>query len=87
MPWQLQPLIWPIVIATLALLSVPHKARPAEPSAAVRRACVGDVKRLCPAEYAARDAAGIGECMKKAGPLRISLKCQSAWIKEHGLKK
>jgi hypothetical protein len=62
MPWQLQPLIWPIIIATLALLSVPHKAHPgtpaAEPSAAVKAACTADVKRLCPKEYANRHPDG-----------------------------
>jgi len=98
MPWQLQPLIWPIIIATLALLSVPHKAHPAspvaqsaagipaaEPSAAVKAACTADVKRLCPKEYANRHADGgaaIGACMK-AHAFSISGRCIKAWLFEH----
>ena len=88
MPWQLQPLIWPIIIATLALLSVPHKAHPgtpaAEPSAAVKAACTADVKRLCPKEYANRhaDGAAIGTCMK-AHAFSISGRCIKAWLFEH----
>jgi hypothetical protein len=89
MPWQLQPLIWPIIIATLALLSVPHKAHPgtpaAEPSAAVKAACTADVKRLCPKEYANRHpdgGAAIGACMK-AHAFSISGRCIKAWLFEH----
>jgi hypothetical protein len=82
MPWQLQPLIWPIIIATLALLALPHKARPAEPSTAVKIACTADVKRLCPKEYAHRDGPGIGSCMK-AHAFSISGRCIKAWLFEH----
>jgi hypothetical protein len=85
MPWQLQPLIWPIIIATLALLAMPHKARPAEPSAAVKAACTADVKRLCPKEYANRhadDGAAIGTCMKTHA-FSISGRCIKAWLFEH----
>jgi hypothetical protein len=85
MPWQLQPLIWPIIIATLALLAMPHKARPAEPSAAIKAACTTDVKRLCPKEYANRHADGgaaIGSCMK-AHAFSISGRCIKAWLFEH----
>jgi hypothetical protein len=85
MPWQLQPLIWPIIIATLALLAVPHRARPAEPSAAIQAACTADVKRLCPKEYANRHADGgaaIGTCMK-AHAFSISGRCIKAWLFEH----
>jgi hypothetical protein len=85
MPWQLQPLIWPLIIATLALLAVPHKARPAEPSAAVKAACTADVKRLCPKEYARRHVDGgasIGACMKTHA-FSISAPCIRAWLFEH----
>jgi hypothetical protein len=59
MPWQLQPLIWPLLIATLALLAMPHKAHPAEPShprqpsAALVNACRDDALRLCAAQVGA----------------------------------
>ena len=85
MPWQLQPLIWPIIIATLALLAMPHKAHPQEPSAAVKAACSADVKRLCPKEYLNRHADGgasIGTCMK-AHAFSISPRCIKAWLFEH----
>ena len=85
MPWQLQPLIWPIVIATLALLAVPHKARPQEPSAAIKAACTSDVVRLCPKEYAARHrdgGASIGPCMRSHA-FSISGRCMKAWLFEH----
>jgi hypothetical protein len=85
MPWQLQPLVWPLLIATLALLAIPHRARPAEPSAAIKAACTDDVKRLCPKEYADRHrdgGAGIGGCMK-AHAFSISGRCVKAWLFEH----
>jgi hypothetical protein len=85
MPWQLQPLIWPIIIATLALLAMPHKARPAEPSAAVKAACTADVKRLCPKEYLNRHVDGgaaIGTCMKTHA-FSISGRCIKAWLTDH----
>ncbi|HEV3394499.1 MAG TPA: hypothetical protein VG100_00055 [Xanthobacteraceae bacterium] len=86
MHWQLQPIIWLVLIATLAILAIPHPAHPQEPSAAIRRACDGDVRRLCPKEYAARDGARIRDCMGEH-KFSISLRCQAAWIKEHGLSK
>jgi hypothetical protein len=85
MPWQLQPLIWPIVIATLAMLAIPRPAHPTEPSEAIKRACTADVKRLCPREYLHRHAdggAGIGTCMK-AHAFSISGRCIKAWLFEH----
>jgi hypothetical protein len=54
MPWQLQPLIWPILIATLALLAVPHKAHPQ--SADLVNACRDDALRLCVREVRALGA-------------------------------
>jgi hypothetical protein len=81
MPWQLQPLIWPIIIATLALLAVPRPARPQEPSPAVRAACEGDIKRLCPKEHAAGDGAAIAACMR-AHAFSISRGCVNAWLAE-----
>jgi hypothetical protein len=83
MHWQIQPLIWIAIIGTLALLAIPRAAHPADtPSAAVRRACDADVRRLCPKEYAVRDRAGIGACMK-ANWTAISVGCVAAWLKEH----
>jgi hypothetical protein len=88
MHWQLQPIIWPIIIATLALLAVPHRAHPQEVSAAIRAACEGDVRTLCPAEYARKDADAIAACMKGHAPFIgkppfISPRCVKAWITEH----
>jgi hypothetical protein len=40
------------------------------------------VRRLCPKEYAARDRAGIGACMK-TNWTQISAACVAAWLKEH----
>ena len=88
MHWQLQPLIWPIIIATLALLAVPHKAHPQEISEAVKKACDADVRTLCRAEYAAKDAEAIAACMKSHAPFIgkppfISPACVKAWMAEH----
>jgi hypothetical protein len=88
MPWQLQPLIWPLIIATLALLAIPHRAHPQEVSEAVRAACDADVRTLCPAEYEAKDAAAIAACMRGHAPFVgrepfISNGCVKAWLKEH----
>jgi hypothetical protein len=88
MPWQLQPIIWPIIIATLALLAVPHKARPQEVSSAVRAACEGDMRALCPDEYAAQDGPAIATCMKSHAPFIgkppfVSTDCVNAWLAEH----
>ena len=87
MPWQLQPLIWPIIIATLALLAVPHKAHPQEPTPAMR-ACEGDIQKLCSTEYAANDGLAIAACMISHAPFIgkppfVSNGCVKAWLKEH----
>jgi hypothetical protein len=81
MHWQLQPIIWPIIIATLALLAAPHRAHPQppvaqsatgtpaqEPSPAIRAACDADVRTLCPSEYETKDARAIASCMKSHAP-------------------
>jgi hypothetical protein len=82
MHWQLQPVILVLIIGTLALLAIPRAAHPQEPSAAVRRACDGDVRRLCPKEYRAKDSAAIGTCMR-AHWTGISGRCMAAWGSEH----
>jgi hypothetical protein len=81
MPWQLQPLIWPIIIATLALLAVPRPAHPQEARPAVRAACEGDIKRLCPKQRAAGDGAAIAACMR-AHAFAISRGCVDAWLSQ-----
>jgi hypothetical protein len=45
MPWQLQPLIWPFLIATLAMLAIPKHAHPQ--SASLVKACYRSVYRAC----------------------------------------
>jgi hypothetical protein len=85
MHWQMQPILWPIIIATLALLAVPHNAHPQQPSAAIRAACDGDVKKLCPHAYRSGSATLICRCMARQNTFSISWGCRTAWIKEHGL--
>jgi hypothetical protein len=51
MPWQLQPLIWPLLIATLALLAIPRNAHPQ--SADLINACRDDAIRLCESQVRA----------------------------------
>jgi hypothetical protein len=96
MHWRLEPIIWVLIIGTLALLAIPRPAHPVSGEASrtaladasqgaspeIRRACDGDVRRLCPKEYAARDRAGIGQCMK-TNWTQISAACVAAWLKEH----
>ena len=62
MHWQLQPLIWPILIATLALLAIPHQAHPQ--SAALVKACYRSVYRACHDEVKALDRKAAGACVK-----------------------
>jgi hypothetical protein len=62
MPWQLQPLIWPFLIATLALLAIPHKAHPQ--SAALVKACYRSVYRTCHDEVRNLDRRAAGACVK-----------------------
>jgi hypothetical protein len=79
MPWQLQPIIWPIIIATLALLAIPHKAHPGppvaqsatgtptaehEPSAELMQACFRPLWRYCREEVKRLDRKAAGECVK-----------------------
>jgi hypothetical protein len=90
MHWHFQPLLWPFIIGTLALLAVPHSAHPQQPSPALRAACDADARKLCPLEYALphgpRREAAVGLCMKqRAGLLNTSLACKAAWIKEQAL--
>jgi hypothetical protein len=101
MHWRFEPILPWLLIGTLALLAIPRAAHPGhpvaqgatgtptqEPSPAIRRACDADARRLCPQEYGSHSAILIGNCMKqKAGPSSVSLKCQAAWIKEHGLSR
>jgi hypothetical protein len=114
MHWRLEPIIWVLIIGTLALLAIPRPAHPGPPvaqratgtptapreasppaqgpravrdaspetSLAIRHACDGDVRRLCPKEYAARDRAGIRACMK-TNWTQISAACVAAWLREH----
>jgi hypothetical protein len=81
MPWQLQPLIWTIVIATLALLAIPHKAHPAEPSAALIKACYRTVYRECHDEVAALDRKAAGACVK-ANFAKLAPRCRALIEKE-----
>lgn len=74
MPWQIQPLIWPIIIATLALLSVPHKAHPQ--SAALIKACYRTVYKECEAQVKALDRKAAGECVK-ANFTKIAPRCRA----------
>lgn len=62
MPWQLQPLIWPIVIATLALIAIPRQAHPQ--SSALVKACYRSVYRACHEQVRALDRKAAGECVK-----------------------
>ena len=48
MHWHIQPLIWPLLIATLALLAIPHPAHPQSPS--LVRACAAAVGKTCHAQ-------------------------------------
>jgi hypothetical protein len=82
MHWHIQPLIWVAVAAIAALLAIPRAAHPEAPSAVVRRACDGDVRRLCPAEHRAKDSEAVGRCMRAhAGD--ISIRCTNVWMREH----
>ena len=82
-------LIWLLTVAVVIMAAV--RFAPAQtPSKAIMSACDSDARRLCPKEYRQRVGriAAIGNCMKeRAGPSTISLRCQAAWIKEHGLSR
>ena len=62
MPWQIQPLSAPAIIATLALLALPHNAHPQ--SAALVKACYRSVYRACHDEVARLDRKAAGACVK-----------------------
>ena len=94
MPRQLQPIIWPIIIATLALLAVPHKARPQhpvaqsatgtptqEPSAELMQACFRPVYRFCREEVKRLDRKAAGECVK-ANFDKLDERCRTRIEKE-----
>ena len=81
MPWQLQPIIWPIIIATLALLAVPHKARPREPSAELVQACFRPLYRYCREEVKRLDRKAAGECVK-ANFDKLDERCRTRIEKE-----
>ena len=79
MPWQLQPLIWPILIATLALLAMPHKAHPQ--SASLIKACYRSVYRACHDEVARLDRKATGECVQ-ANFAKLAPHCRALIEKE-----
>ena len=82
MHWQVQPIIWIVLIATLALLAIPRPGYPQEASVTVRKACNLDVRRLCPKEFMLKDSALIGECMR-VHAASIGARCMKAWMLEH----
>jgi len=90
MHWHMEPLILPILIAILLLLSIPFAH---SQSAAIVTACDADVRRLCPVEYAAVRGSGsrkrhalmrvaVAKCMQARGS-EISAPCVAAWRREH----
>jgi hypothetical protein len=82
MDWRTEPLLLSLIVATLLLLSIPFvHSQERAPSAAVKAACIFDVRRLCPAELKARDHAGIRQCMQ-AHTDAISKRCLDAWQRE-----
>ena len=81
MPWQLQPIIWPIIIATLALLAVPHKARPQEPSVELIQACFRPLYRYCREEVKRLDRTAAGACVK-ANFAKLDVRCRALIEKE-----
>ncbi len=62
MPYQLGPLILPFLIATLALLAMPHRAHPQ--SASLIKACYRSVYRECHDAVARLDRKAAGACVK-----------------------
>jgi hypothetical protein len=79
-------LIWALGSAVL-IFGVARVAQSGE-SPAIRRACDGDVRHLCPKEWASHNSLAICNCMNaRGGAFTVSLRCQAAWIKEHGLNK
>ena len=84
MHWQLQPILWPIIIATLALLAMPPRAHPAPPSSQLVALCSADAQRLCPSEVVSGDHDRIGRCMR-AHRKAVSKPCRAQVKKEFGV--
>jgi len=82
MPWRLEPLIWPILIATLALLAIP-RAHGGEPPPDLIAACQGDVMRFCLRAAMSQDKDAIDRCMR-AHRKQATPQCQKA-AERHGL--
>lgn len=79
MPWQLQPLIWPFIIATLAMLAIPRHAHPQ--SAALVKACYRTVYRACHDEVARLDRKAAGVCVQ-ANFDKLAPRCRALIEKE-----
>jgi hypothetical protein len=78
MDWRLEPIILPLLIATLLTLATPRAAHPQ--SQELIDACSGDAMRLCPAQVAAAMAGvrkPIGKCMH-AHWAELSEQCRAA---------
>jgi hypothetical protein len=88
MLWKLVA-IW-LLGSTVLVTGVARFAHGAATSPAIRAACDGDVKRLCPKEFKSRNSIAICRCMNALSlwqMLGISAPCKAAWRKEHGLSK
>jgi hypothetical protein len=75
------------VLAALGLLAAAPPAAAYDISDMIRRACGNDVRRLCPAEFAALergapDHAAIRRCMY-ANRAFVGGRCGAAWMREH----
>jgi hypothetical protein len=81
MHWHIQPLIWVLVIGTLALLAIPRPAHP-QPADLIE-ACTVDALRWCPSQAMSRDKDSIDKCMR-AHRARLSKRCRDVAAK-HGL--
>jgi hypothetical protein len=79
MPWQLQPFIWPILIATLALIAIPRPAHPQ--SSALVKACYRSVYRECHEQVKTLDRKATGECVK-ANFDKLAPRCRALIEKE-----
>jgi hypothetical protein len=78
MDWRLEPIILPLLIATLLLLAIPQRAHPQ--SQELIDACRGDALRLCPVEVGQAMLGArkpIGRCMR-AHWNELSAPCRAA---------